>query len=68
MIKLKDIEEKINGKYEIAKFNTSETYSIRLTNGVTINLNYTNGEFKKIVVDGGDKEKVAELKTVLGVE
>lgn len=59
---LKEIEQKLS-EYEVVKFSRAEVFSIKLKNGVTVNANYTNGVFKNIIVDGGDQEKVNEIKS-----
>ncbi len=60
---LGEFKEKIKGKYNITKVTHNEQYAIRLGKRGCVTLQYTDGEFRKMIVDGIEKEKIE--KTLL---
>lgn len=60
---LKEFEEKIKGKYEVTKMQTTVSYVFRLGSAGSVILQYHNNEFKKMIVQGKKQEEVE--KTLL---
>lgn len=60
---LKDFQDKIKGKYEVTKMQTTTNYVFRLGAKGSVILQYHNDQFKKLIVDGKEKEEIE--KTLL---
>lgn len=62
---LKEVQEKLQGKFEIKKFNYYQHYILKLDNGCVVGVMFKNGEFSLVNVEGG---KRAEVEEALGIE
>ena len=58
---LDEFKNKIKGKYEITKTQTTEQFIFRLGKAGGVILQYQNGEFKKMFVAGKQKEEIEKL-------
>lgn len=58
---LKEFEEKIKGKYEVTKMNTNTSYVFKLGSKGCVTLQYLNNDFKKLIIDGKEKEEIEKI-------
>lgn len=58
---LKDFENKIKGKYDVSKVTVTTNYVMKLGSKGCVTLQYCNNEFKKLIVDGKEKEEIEKL-------
>lgn len=63
---LKEIEDKLKGKFEVTKFSTYNSYTIKLGSHGTINVQYKDNKFYKLTIDGNDRAEIEKL--LLGEE
>lgn len=60
---IKEFEKKIEGKYKVTKMNTDISYVFRLGDAGSVILQYHNGEFRKMHINGKKQEEIE--KTLL---
>lgn len=58
---LKEIENKLKGKYEATKMSVYTSYTIKLGRFGSINVQYKDNQFYKLTVDGNDKAEIEKL-------
>lgn len=58
---VKEVEQKLEGKFPITGITVSQTYAIKLGLGGCVNLTFTNGEFKSVNVNGVCKDKIEKV-------
>ena len=58
---LKEFQDKIKGKYEVTKMHTTTCYVFKLGSKGCVTLQYSNDDFKKLIVDGKEKEEIEKL-------
>ena len=58
---LKEIENKLKGKYEVTKMSVYTSYTIKLGKSGSINVQYKDNQFYKLTVDGNDKAEIEKL-------
>lgn len=56
-----EFQAKIKGKYEVTKVTVNEQYAFKLGKRGIVTLQFTNGEFRKMLVDGIEKEKIEKF-------
>ena len=56
-----EFQAKIKGKYEVTKITKNEQYVFKLGKHGAVTLQFTNGEFRKMFVDGIEKEKLEKF-------
>ena len=53
-----EFQQAIKGKYNVEKVTRNEQYMFKLGKRGVVTLQYTNGEFRKMLVDGIEKEEI----------
>ena len=58
---LGEFQEKIKGKYTVDKVTHNEQYLFRLGKRGVVTLQFTNGNFRRMIVDGVEKEEIEKF-------
>jgi len=56
-----EFQQKIKGKYEVTKITKNEQYIFKLGKKGAVTLQFTNGEFRKMLIDGLNKEELEKF-------
>ena len=58
---IKEFQDKIKGKYEVSKTTINVSYCFKLGKKGCVTLQFSNDEFRNLIVDGKEKEEILKI-------